>query len=94
MNPFDVIKQRMQVHGSSYKSALSCATSIFKAEGLPAFYISYPTTLAMSVPYQSIHFMAYEFFRKTLNPRGEYDVKTHIISGGSAGNFIQFPFFL
>jgi solute carrier family 25 (mitochondrial iron transporter), member 28/37 len=61
MNPFDgtttmtmlmkVIKQRMQVHGSPFRSVMKCATSVYHTEGLRAFYISYPTTLMMSVPF-------------------------------------------
>jgi len=47
----EVIKQRMQVHGSPFRSVFKCAASVFKTEGLRAFYISYPTTLMMSVPF-------------------------------------------
>src|SRR2546430_11188603 len=65
MNPFDgtgcllrelmeVIKQRMQVHGSPFRSVFKCAASVFRTEGLRAFYISYPTTLMMSVPFNVI----------------------------------------
>lgn len=39
----------------------------------------------MTIPFQSIHFATYEYFRKTLNPSGAYDPKTHIISGAVAG---------
>jgi len=46
-----VIKQRMQIHGSPFRSVFKCASSVFHTEGLRAFYISYPTTLMMSVPF-------------------------------------------
>ncbi|KAG0261932.1 Fe(2+) transporter [Actinomortierella ambigua] len=85
MNPFDVIKQRMQVHGSVYKNVMDCATKVWRAEGFRAFYISYPTTLTMTIPFQSIQFATYEYFRKALNPNGQYDPMTHIVSGGIAG---------
>ena len=85
MNPFDVIKQRLQLHGSTHKNMLDCAKTVFRNEGLRAFYVSYPTTLSMTIPFQSIHFAAYEYFRHTLNPKGVYDPKTHIISGALAG---------
>ncbi len=39
----------------------------------------------MTVPFQTIHFITYEYFRKTLNPKGQYDPKTHILAGGLAG---------
>ncbi|KAK9766599.1 Fe(2+) transporter [Basidiobolus ranarum] len=87
MNPFDVIKQRMQVHGSNYKSVLECAKNVFKTEGFSAFYVSYPTTLTMTIPFQSIQFATYEYLCGVLNPNGTYDPKTHIISGGVAGAF-------
>ncbi|KAJ1981888.1 Fe(2+) transporter [Dimargaris cristalligena] len=85
MNPFDVIKQRMQVHGSTHRNILECALQVFRREGLAAFYVSYPTTLAMTIPFQSIQFAAYESCRKFLNPDGHYDPKTHIIAGAAAG---------
>ncbi|KAI8919327.1 hypothetical protein PhCBS80983_g02135 [Powellomyces hirtus] len=85
MNPFDVIKQRMQVHGSTYRGVVECGLDLFRKEGLGAFYVSYPTTLMMTIPFQAIHFSTYEYFRKKLNPRGTYDPKTHIISGAMAG---------
>ncbi|KAI9003595.1 putative MRS4-protein of the mitochondrial carrier family [Gaertneriomyces semiglobifer] len=85
MNPFDVIKQRMQVHGSVHRGAFECGRTILRTEGLSAFYVSYPTTLMMTIPFQSIHFTVYEYFRKTLNPSGNYDPKTHCISGALAG---------
>ncbi|KAF9435550.1 Fe(2+) transporter [Entomortierella beljakovae] len=85
MNPFDVIKQRMQVHGSVYKNVLECTTKVYQVEGLRAFYISYPTTLTMTIPFQSIQFATYEYLRKVLNPSGKYDPMTHITAGGIAG---------
>ncbi|RKP07304.1 mitochondrial carrier [Thamnocephalis sphaerospora] len=86
MNPFDVIKQRMQVHGSVHRSVTSCAMHLLRTEGIGAFYISYPTTLMMTVPFQSVQFATYEYFRKVLNPSGHYDPLTHIVSGGLAGS--------
>ncbi|KAG0334087.1 Fe(2+) transporter [Podila horticola] len=85
MNPFDVIKQRMQVHGSVYKSVMECGSKVYAAEGLRAFYISYPTTLTMTIPFQSLQFATYEYLRKVLNPSGKYDPMTHIVAGGIAG---------
>ncbi|KAI9593071.1 mitochondrial carrier domain-containing protein [Syncephalis fuscata] len=86
MNPFDVIKQRMQLHGSTFKSVPSCAVHVLRTEGLSAFYVSYPTTLVMNVPFQAVQFSTYEYFCKVLNPSGAYDPLTHIISGGLAGS--------
>lgn len=87
MNPFDVIKQRMQLHGSVYTSLGHCARTVFKQEGLKAFYLSYPTTLCMTVPFTALQFMAYESISKTMNPTGRYDPYTHCTAGGLAGGF-------
>ncbi|EXJ60221.1 solute carrier family 25, member 46 [Cladophialophora yegresii CBS 114405] len=87
MNPFDVIKQRMQVHGSTHRSITQCARSVWRAEGLTAFYVSYPTTLCMTVPFTATQFMAYESLSKIMNPRKEYDPITHCVAGGLAGAF-------
>ncbi|OZJ03434.1 hypothetical protein BZG36_03185 [Bifiguratus adelaidae] len=85
MNPFDVVKQRMQIHGSTYRSVFECARQVYTREGLRAFYISYPTTLTMNIPFQSIQFASYEYLRKWINPRGGYDPLTHVLAGGGAG---------
>lgn len=85
MNPFDVIKQRMQIRGSEHMSVMSCARLIFKKEGLWAFYISYPTTLTMTIPFTAIQFVVYESSSNILNPQHTYDPVTHILSGSIAG---------
>ena len=89
MNPFDVVKQRMQVHGSSYRSIAECATKVFRNEGLRAFYISYPTTLTMTVPFTALQFTAYESLTKVMQRRRRpgYDPLTHCTAGGLAGGF-------
>ncbi|KAF2087227.1 mitochondrial carrier [Saccharata proteae CBS 121410] len=85
MNPFDVMKQRMQIHGSIYKSLPHCARSVFRNEGLSAFYVSYPTTLCMTVPFTALQFVAYESLSKSMNPTGRWDPYTHCAAGGLAG---------
>ncbi|UPX19162.1 Fe(2+) transporter, variant 2 [Ascochyta rabiei] len=87
MNPFDVIKQRMQLHGSIYTSVSHCARDVFRKEGIGAFYVSYPTTLCMTVPFTALQFMSYESISKVMNPTGRYDPYTHCFAGGLAGGF-------
>ena len=89
MNPFDVIKQRMQVHGSTYRSIGECAKSVFRNEGLRAFYVSYPTTLTMTVPFTALQFTAYESLTKVMQRQRKpgYDPLTHCTAGGLAGGF-------
>jgi len=82
---FAVIKQRMQVHGSTYTSIAHCARSVFRNEGLRAFYLSYPTTLAMTVPFTALQFTAYESIGKLIHRRSGYDPITHCVAGGLAG---------
>ncbi|KAF7309665.1 hypothetical protein MIND_00337600 [Mycena indigotica] len=85
MNPFDVIKQRMQVHKSEFRSVLTCARVVFRNEGLAAFYVSYPTTLAISIPFNAIQFTVYEQVKDLMNPRRTYSPSSHIVAGGVAG---------
>jgi solute carrier family 25 iron transporter 28/37 len=85
MNPFDVIKQRMQVHNSEFRSILTCARTVYRTEGLAAFYVSYPTTLTMTVPFTAVQFTTYETIKKVLNPSGTYSPVTHVTAGGLAG---------
>ena len=77
----------MQVHGSIHRTIFQCARSVYSAEGLQAFYVSYPTTLCMTVPFTATQFMAYESIAKTMNPQLKYDPFTHCIAGGLAGAF-------
>lgn len=85
MNPFDVIKQRMQVHQSEFRSVLACARTVLRYEGIGAFYVSYPTTLAISIPFNAIQFTVYEQSKRFMNPRNEYSPTSHIVSGAVAG---------
>ncbi|KAL2877531.1 Fe(2+) transporter [Colletotrichum sp. CLE4] len=89
MNPFDVIKQRMQIQGSAkmYRSMTDCAKYVYKTEGLAAFYVSYPTTLSMTVPFTALQFLAYESISTAMNPDKGYDPTTHCLAGGVAGGF-------
>lgn len=85
MNPVDVIKQRMQMLNSPFRSSLICARHIFKTEGIKAFYRSYFTQLAMNLPYQSLHFVTYELMQDLTNRQRDYNPKAHMISGAVAG---------
>ncbi|GAA5932276.1 hypothetical protein JCM21900_006046 [Sporobolomyces salmonicolor] len=85
MNPFDVVKQRMQVHGSTFHSVPETFKAVYRHEGLGAFYISYPTTLTMTVPFTAVQFSTYEFIKDKLNPSGVYSPLTHVTAGGIAG---------
>ncbi|KAI8093454.1 mitochondrial carrier domain-containing protein [Halteromyces radiatus] len=85
MTPFDVIKQRMQLKDSVYRSVRECARQVYAKEGITAFYISLPTTLSMSIPFQSIQFSTYERCLSLLNPGGIYDPKSHVVAGAVAG---------
>ncbi|KFP88265.1 Mitoferrin-1, partial [Apaloderma vittatum] len=48
MNPAEVVKQRMQMFNSPYKSVLACVRTVQKTEGFGAFYRSYTTKLTMN----------------------------------------------
>jgi solute carrier family 25 iron transporter 28/37 len=86
MTPFDVVKQRMQVSsGSATNTLITTAKNILKTEGLGAFYVSYPTTLLLNVPFQCVQFPTYEVIKSLLNPNNSYSPTTHIIAGGTAG---------
>jgi len=80
-----VIKQRMQVYGTPYRSSLDCARKVFIKEGWRAFYYSFGTQLVLNIPYQSLHFVVYEFGQDLVNRDREYRPVTHMFSGGLAG---------
>ena len=75
----------MQIHKSQFRSFLTCARTVYATEGLSAFYISYPTTLAISIPFNAIQYTVYSRLNTTLNPSCRYSPSTHIIAGALAG---------
>ena len=80
-----VVKQRMQVFGSGYRTCMQCGRSILRKEGMWAFYRSYTTQLVMNVPFQSIQFVMYEVMQDFLNNDRSYSPGTHMCSGAVAG---------
>lgn len=84
MNPFDTVKQRMQL-GSCSRSMTEMAKHMYKSEGFASFYYSYPTTVAMNVPFAALNFVIYESSRKLMNPTNKYDPITHCLCGGLSG---------
>ncbi|XP_015513560.1 mitoferrin-1 isoform X1 [Neodiprion pinetum] len=85
MNPAEVVKQRLQMYNSPHRNVIECLRHVYKTEGIGAFYRSYTTQLAMNVPFQSIHFIAYEYAQAWTNPDHIYNPGAHMISGAMAG---------
>lgn len=83
MNPFDTIKQRLQLHPN--ESMKNCAIKIYRNEGLGAFHYSYPTTLAMNIPFAALNFVIYESSTTFFNPENNYSPLIHCICGGISG---------
>ncbi|KAF0853104.1 mitochondrial solute carrier family 25 (mitochondrial iron transporter) member 28/37 [Andalucia godoyi] len=71
--PLDVIKQRMQLANSNYRNAWHCFRTVLLKEGVRAFFLSYPTTVAMGIPHTAVQFATYESLRTLLgrNPSAE-----------------------
>lgn len=84
MNPFDTIKQRMQLGSRNY-SMSQMAKYMYKNEGFKSFYYSYPTTISMNIPFAALNFMIYETSTKLLNPANNYDPIIHCLCGGISG---------
>lgn len=75
----------MQLNDSNYRSVRDCARKVYSTEGWRAFYISFPTTVSMSIPFQSVQFATYEYCRSLLDPEGKYNPKAHMIAGAISG---------
>lgn len=82
-NPFDTIKQRLQLNPTGRIWAM--ASNVYKNEGLAAFYYSYPTTIAMDIPFAAFNFAIYESATKFLNPTGSYNPLIHCLAGAISG---------
>jgi solute carrier family 25 iron transporter 28/37 len=85
MNPAEVIKQRLQMYNSPYRSVMHCAREILRNEGMKAFYRSYSTQLTMNIPFHSIHLIIYEYTQEMINKERAYNPSAHMISGAIAG---------
>lgn len=98
MNPFDTIKQRMQLHKANHPGhelekpkpanrtgMWHFAKKIYRNEGLLAFYYSYPTTLVMNVPFAAMNFSIYELSTQYFNPQGHYNPWLHSLCGAISG---------
>ena len=81
-----VVKQRMQLFNSPYKSCVDCVRSVYHSEGVRAFYRSYGTQLTMNVPFVSLHFVVYESAQDLINPSRQYHPLSHVASGAAAGS--------
>jgi len=73
------------MYNSPYKSLLDCIVQVYRSEGIRAFYRSYTTQLTMNIPFQSIHFMTYEFVQNITNEERHYNPSAHMVSGAIAG---------
>jgi len=68
ITPTDVVKQRLQMGG--YLGAVDCVISIYRNEGLGAFYRSLPTTLTMNIPYMGLLVASNESLKRFLHLDG------------------------
>ncbi|ODQ79219.1 hypothetical protein BABINDRAFT_162258 [Babjeviella inositovora NRRL Y-12698] len=84
MTPFDVMKQRMQI-SAGHGSVSVLARHMFRTEGFRSFYISYPTTLLMNIPFAALNFGFYEYSSELLNPENKYNPMVHCVAGGVSG---------
>ncbi len=89
MTPFDVVKQRMQILQTcgmcDKPSPFHVAAEMLRKERLRPFYISYPTTLAMNIPFAAINFGVYEYASSKINPDQIYNPMLHCVSGAISG---------
>lgn len=83
MTPFDTVKQRMQL--GYYKNIFHCVKSIFRQEGLRAFYVSFSTTIMMNIPFACVMVSVNESARKILNPSEEFSLSASMMAGCFAG---------
>lgn len=83
MTPLDVCKQRLQL--GYYRGLRHCLSTVLRTEGVSAFYLSFPTTLAMNVPFAAVVVGVNDTARKALKPHGDYTLRTFMLSGAAAG---------
>eukprot|EP00753_Platysulcus_tardus_P009040 PLAT1777.3.p2 GENE.PLAT1777.3~~PLAT1777.3.p2 ORF type:complete len:281 (-),score=144.15 PLAT1777.3:71-913(-) len=73
-NPFEVVKQQMQVgmHGSGTMAAVR---TIMAKEGISGLYAGYMTTIAREIPFDMLQFTLYEAFKaRMIESKGGEDL--------------------
>jgi solute carrier family 25 iron transporter 28/37 len=75
----------MQIAKIPYKSIVHCAKDVFKTEGIRAYYLSFPTTLLMNIPYFSVQFMTYESMKRFLSKKDYNQHTVALVAGSIAG---------
>ena len=94
MTPSDVVKCRIQAENSPYKTVFSAVMGTYRKDGLRAFFVSFPTTLMMNVPYAAVYFTMYEHLFSLFSGTrpaedeeqdGEFHPLSHILAGAAAG---------
>jgi hypothetical protein len=83
ITPFDVVKQRMQL--GYYENVQHCIRTVLRTEGVTAFYLSFPTTLMMNIPFGAVMVAVNESVKKVLNPSEKYNIAASMASGSIAG---------
>merc|ERR1719424_186175 len=85
MTPMDVCKQRMQLSAGGSPGVYACACTILQQEGARAFWLSYPTTLLMNLPYALLMGSANERLRQLFAPDGDPSMGAYFAAGAGAG---------
>jgi solute carrier family 25 iron transporter 28/37 len=85
--PMDTVKQRLQLTSSPYTGVSHCVRTVFRDEGLRAFFVSYRTTVLMNAPYTAVHFSTYEAAKRVLGDMAadEDSLAVHATAGAAAG---------
>lgn len=99
--PFDVVKQRMQMDEvRRFSSSYACTKHLLRTEGVSAFFVSLPTTVAMNLPHYATYWLVYEGFLAFISDENKRDraaevPRDHMAAGFLAGGLasaVSFPF--
>ena len=83
LTPMDVVKQRLQL--GYYTSVGACVRAMVRAEGVRALWRSYPTTLALNIPYSGAAVMVNESAKRWLAPVLGATTPAFLLAGALAG---------
>lgn len=90
LTPMDVVKQRLQL--GYYRGITHCVSTMLREEGALGFFRSYPTTLAMNVPYAAVAVATNESLKRIIvsaTSEGRQGAApglwTYLLAGAGAG---------
>jgi solute carrier family 25 iron transporter 28/37 len=83
--PFDVIKQRQQLHQNSSLNAFAILRKIIREEGVRSLFRSLPVTVSMNIPNAAVIVGVNDSLKVAFKPKNGHNFISYFLCAGIAG---------